>query len=228
MQILSSCQHDDPHPFYYPKWKWRRAPHVGQAERTEKGPHVRDKQEWHRLLAQGASPRNREPIWAKMSDSYHPWLVSAPFHTRGHLDNSTQWIISPSHLLREFCTFEGYVILEFKLNARLRWAHLACCRGLATGAEGRDAARAGPWEQMALKHIVQVRCMEIIHLDEQMKSADLLLQSFEGNEIFLCIRLEACDPKGHFALSVLSQQPVKDGWSEPSVRSGIQETPAGS
>lgn len=146
----------------------------------------------------------------------------------GHLDNSTQWIISPSYLLREFCTFEGYVILEIKLNARLRWAHLACRWRLATGAERRDAARARPWEQMALKRIVQVQCMEIIHLDEQMKSADLLLQSFEDNERFLCIRLEACDPKGHFALSVLSRQPVKDGWSEPSVRSGIQETPAGS
>lgn len=200
-----------------PRWDdWERPPCERQAGVTQAAcPGGKPSEQGADL---GKDVRLLSPVTCFCSVSY----------SGGHLDNSTQWIISPSYLLREFCTFEGYVILEIKLNARLRWAHLACRWRLATGAERRDAARARPWEQMALKRIVQVQCMEIIHLDEQMKSADLLLQSFEDNERFLCIRLEACDPKGHFALSVLSRQPVKDGWSEPSVRSGIQETPAGS
>ena len=47
------------------------------------------------------------------------------------------------------------------------------------------------------KHLVQEQHLEIVHLDEEMKSDDLLLSLFEGNETFLCIRQWACDPEGH-------------------------------
>ena len=176
------------------------------------------------------------------------WCDLFLFHLtlRGCLDNSTQWIISPSYLLREFCTFGGYAILEIKLNAHPHWAHLACHRGLATAAEGGDPAGARPWEQTALSMLISLgtwkssilmrKWNQLIFNFSRLRQRDISLRQILGlwPQRTLCslcfVSAARSSERQTWAWRTRGSLPctVKDGWSEPTVRSGIQETPNGS
>lgn len=73
-------------------------------------------------------------------------------------------------------------LISLSLRVRYISPGKQCCQGPALEGNG-------------FKHLVQFQHLEIVHLDEEMKSDDLFLCFFEGNETFLYIRQWACNPK---------------------------------